>query len=150
MLMSCDIQSEPTNTEIRLDGIMVQGVKKFSIKQEVGMEIPAITLTCISHDLNINIERADVVFEFEDGWIDVEKLLPELEERVLALVKDKHGIHQEVVWLEHFDESDAVYEGNYWCCNYMSNIEAMGLNKVLAWQERPYEGVYAKLDTTEH
>lgn len=146
MLMSCDIQSKLTKTEIRLDGIMVQGVRKFSIEQEVGMEIPAITLKCISHDFNMNIERADVVFEFKDGWIDVEKLLPELEESVLALVKDKHGIHQEVLWREHFNESDAVYEGDYWCCTYMSNIEAMGLNKVLAWQELPKKGAFGYLE----
>lgn len=145
MYKKIEITSAPLKTEIRLDGIEVEGVRKFSLSQEVGTEIPAITLNCISHDLNIDIERADIHFSFVNGWVDVDKCLPEEGESVLALVKDKHGIRQEVLWREYFEESDAVYEGIYWCGYYVSNIEAMGLNKVLAWQPLPKNGGYDDL-----
>ncbi len=142
MYKKIEIKSEPLKTRIWADGIEVQGVQKLRIEQAVGSEIPIVELKCISRDLNIEFERADVRFTFKDGWIDVEKCLPVLNYSVLALVKDKHGIRQEVLWREHFEESDAVYEGDYWCGYYVSNIEAMGINKVLAWQQLPMNGGY--------
>jgi hypothetical protein len=44
--------------------------------------------------------------------------------------------------LKHFEESDALYEGNYWCSYRTINIEALGMCKVIKWQELPPVGDY--------
>lgn len=139
MFRKVEIESSPYKTTVKADGVTIKGVRKIKIEQEVGMEIPAIEMECISQDLNLEIERADVKFTFPNNWISVDKFLPDEEESVLALVKDKYGLHQEVLYRKHFEESDAVYEGVYWCSYRTMNIEAMGICKVLAWQELPNE-----------
>lgn len=64
---------------------------------------------------------------------------PEDEEWVLALVEDKYGLHQEVLCRRHYDESDSLYEGFYWCSYRTVNIEALNISKVVAW--RPLQEV---------
>lgn len=139
MFRKVEIESSPWETTVKADGVTIKGVRKIKIEQEVGMETPAIEMECISHDLNLEIERADIKFTFPNNWISVDKFLPDEEESVLALVEDKYGLHQEVLYRKYFEESDAVYEGVYWCSYRTMNIEAMGICKVLAWQELPSE-----------
>ena len=115
MIKKVEIESKPAQTLIFVDGKLVHGVTEFNIKQKVGEEIPTIDMECISNELNLDFQVADVKFVFNGQWIDCEKCLPNLEESVLALVRDKFGLHQEVLTLKHFEESDALYEGDYWC-----------------------------------
>ena len=137
LVKNVKIKAEPLRTRIEANGLELTGITKFTVSQEVGQEIPLMTLNCISSDINLDLERADVKFEFVGGWISVDKLLPEEEEAVLCKVQDKYGVHQEVLYRKHFDESDAVYEGVYWCSYRTMNIEAMGISKVLAWRILP-------------
>lgn len=115
----------------------VLGVTKIKVEQEVGNELPLVTLECISSMLNLTLERADVKFTFKNGWILCSKMMPELEEPVLCRVKDRYGLHQEVLFRKYFEESDALYEGVYWCSYRTINVEAMGICEVIAWQELP-------------
>lgn len=131
------VLSNVGKTEVYLDGLLVKGLRKLTIEQEVGCEIPTLTMECISHELNIDFKRADIRFVFDKQWIDCEKCPPNLEEPVLAKVLDKFGLHQEVLTLKHFEESDALYEGDYWCSYRTINVEALGMCKVLAWQGLP-------------
>ena len=142
MFKQVEIESTPFKTEIKADGVTLKGVRKFKVTQELGMEIPSIEVECISHDINLDIKRADLKFSFKDGWVDVNKCLPDEEESVLALVQDKFGLHQEVLYRRHFEETDAIYAGTYWCSYRTLNIEAMNICKVLAWQGLPEMGDY--------
>lgn len=132
-----EIYAEPSKTTVIVDDVVVKGLQKIKIEQEVGQEIPSVEMKCISHDLNLSFERADIKFVFDNNWVDCSKLLPDLEEPVLALVVDKYGYHQEVLTLKHFEESDALYEGDYWCSYRTINIESLGMCKVIAWQGLP-------------
>ena len=134
MYKRVEIKSKPTKTEIYVDGVLVQGLKRFRIEQDIRREIPCIEMECVSRELNVKFERADIRFVFNGDWIECEKCLPDLGESVLALVKDRYGLHQEVLSLKHFEESDALYEGDYWCSYRTINIESMGICKVLAWK----------------
>lgn len=140
MIKKVEIESKPAQTMIFVDGRLVHGVTEFNIKQKVGEEIPTIDMECIANELNLDFQVADVKFVFNGQWIDCGKCLPNLEEPVLALVRDKFGLHQEVLSLKHFEESDALYEGDYWCSYRTINIESLGMCKVLAWQGLPSVG----------
>lgn len=146
MIKKVEIESKPTKTLIFVDGKLVHGVTKFNIRQKVGEEIPTIEMECITNELNLDFQVADVKFVFNGQWIDCEKCLPNLEEPVLALVRDKFGLHQEVLTLKHFEESDALYEGDYWCSYRTINVEALGMCKVLAWQGLPPTEDYVQRD----
>ena len=135
LMKGVKIDSEVGKTRISVNDLELTGVTKFEVEQEVGMSIPRVTLHGISSQLNLDLKEADV--EFKESWISVDKLLPNEEESVLCLVKDRYGIHQEVLYRKFFEESDAVYEGTYWCSYRTMNIEAMGINKVLAWRALP-------------
>jgi len=137
MYRRMEIESSPYKTIVKADGVTVKGIRRLKITQQVGEEIPTVEMECISQELNLDIERAAVRFTFLNNWVTVDKLLPDEDESVLALVEDKYGIHQEVLYRKHFEESDAVYAGTYWCSYRTMNIEAMGICKVLAWQELP-------------
>lgn len=135
LMKGVKIESEVGRTKISVNDLELTGITKFEVAQEVGMTIPQIILHGISTEINLDLEEADVVYKGD--WIPVDKLLPDEEESVLCLVKDKYGIHQEVLYRRFFEESDAVYEGTYWCSYRTMNIEAMGINKVLAWRALP-------------
>ena len=135
LLKGVKIESEVGRTKISVNDLELTGITKFEVEQEVGMTIPQVILHGISTELNLDLEEADVVFKGD--WISVKKLLPDEEESVLCLVKDRYGIHQEVLYRRFFEESDAIYEGVYWCSYRTMNIEAMGINKVLAWRTLP-------------
>lgn len=137
MYRKVEIYAEPNRTTVIVDDVVVKGLQKIKIEQEVGNEIPSVEMKCISRDLNLWFERADIRFVFNEDWISCDKCLPDLEESVLALVKDKYGFHQEVLTLKHFEESDALYEGDYWCSYRTINIESLGMCKVVGWQELP-------------
>lgn len=135
LMRDVKIDSSVGKTIISVNGLELTGITKFSVSQEVGQEIPKIELNGISSQLNLDIKEADVTFK--EDWIPVDKFLPDEEVSVLCLVKDKYGVHQEVLYRKFFEESDAVYEGTYWCSYRTMNIEAMGINKVLAWRALP-------------
>ena len=135
LMKGVKIDSTVGKTNISVNGLELTGITKFEVEQEVGMSIPKVTLHGISSELNLEMEQADVTFE--EDWIPVDKLLPDEEVSVLCLVKDKYGVHQEVLYRKFFEESDAVYAGTYWCSYRTMNIEAMGINKVLAWRHLP-------------
>lgn len=135
LMKGVKIESGVGKTKISVNDLELTGITKFEVEQEVGMTIPQVTLHGISTQMNLDLEEADVVFKGD--WISVDQFLPDDEESVLCLVKDKYGVHQEVLFRRFFEESDAVYEGTYWCSYRTMNIEAMGINKVLAWRALP-------------
>ena len=135
LMKDVKIDSSVGKTIISVNGLELTGITKFEVEQEVGMTIPEVRLHGISSKLNLDLEQADVTFE--EDWIPVDKFLPNEEVSVLCLVKDKYGVHQEVLYRKFFEESDAIYEGTYWCSYRTMNIEAMGINKVLAWRNLP-------------
>ena len=141
MLRRVGIKTTLYGTEVEVEGRKLNGVRKIKIEQEVGQEIPLVELEVITHELGLEIEEGDVKFSFPNGWVKVEECKPMLGESVLALVRDKNGYHQEVLSLEHIEENDAVYEGDYWCSYRTMNIEALGISKVVAWQRLPKEDV---------
>lgn len=144
MYKKVEICATQTKTKAWVDDVEVEGLQRIKIEQELGDEIPSVEMKCLTQRINLSFKRADVRFTFENGWVSCEKCLPDLEEPVLALVKDKYGLHQEVLTLKHFEESDALYEGNYWCSYRTINVEALGLSKVIAWQKLPPIGEYEK------
>lgn len=138
MLKSVKISSDVGKADIEIDGQRLQGVIAVDYNQSIET-IPNVTLTCISNRVNLDFELADVKFVFKNNWISVDKLLPDVGTPVLALIKDKNGLHQEVLTRQYFEESDAIYEGIYWCSYRTLNIEALGINTVIAWQNLPSE-----------
>lgn len=138
MLRKIKVIGEPASTGVWLDEEPVRGVTGITYHQTVE-EIPQVTLDVISHDFNLDLEVADIDFHFKNGWVGVDKCLPEEDVSVLALVKDKYGLHQEVLYRKFFEETDALYEGTYWCSYRTINIESMGISKVIAWQALPSE-----------
>lgn len=142
MYRKIEVYSDVNKTTVIADDIEVKGLQKIKIEQEVGNEVPSVEMECACNKLNLTFEEADIKFVFEGNWVDCSKLLPDLEEPVLALVRDKYGYHQEVLGLKHFEESDALFEGNYWCSYRTINVEALGMCKVVAWQRLPSSGVY--------
>lgn len=137
MYKKVEICATQTKTKMWVDDVEVEGLQRIKIEQELGDEIPSVEMKCLTQRINLSFKRADVRFTFENGWVSCEKCMPDLEEPVLALVKDKYGLHQEVLTLKHFEESDALYEGNYWCSYRTINIESLGMCKVVAWQVLP-------------
>lgn len=149
MYKKTTIESEPLKTRVWLDDEEIKGLRKIKIEQEVGSEIPSIELTCISRELNVSVERTDIKFSFENGWVDCEKCLPEEGESVLALVEEvkSHGLHQEVLFRQFVEENDMLREGYYWCSYRDINIEGLNRYRVVAWQELPPVGAYGKENT---
>ena len=137
MLREVKIEADAGRTNVYLDGRKVSGVRSIEVKQGVGSEIPQIELELVSSSVNIAYEEADVKFSFPNGWVKVEECKPKLGESVLALVRDRNGFHEEVLSIEHIEESDAIYEGDYWCSYRTMNIEALGISKVVGWQKLP-------------
>ena len=138
MLKSVKINGIDGKASIEVDGKELEGVVAVNCEQEVN-SLPSVTIKCQPRMINIDFDIADVKFSFEKDWIDVNKLLPDIGRPVLALIQDKTGLHQEVLTRQHFEETDAIYEGVYWCSYRTLNIEALGINKVLAWQVLPSE-----------
>ena len=138
-LSNVKITSETGRTKVFIDGKQVNGIQ--SLKYEHSLDcFPTVKIEAMS-DFDIDVE-ADTSVSLTGDWISVEKQLPEDEVSVLAVVKDRYGLHEEVLYRKFFEESDALYEGYYWCSYRTVNIEAMQISKVLGWQPLPDMGVF--------